>query len=54
MNIKNLVSLFNGVNLNDNEMKKHSENRIALWSSDSESSDDGRNGKKKTVEDVQM
>ncbi len=49
MNIRNLVSLFNGVNFNENEIKKS--NRNALWSSDSESSDDDRDKKKKVAEE---
>lgn len=54
MNIKNLLSLFNGFSLNDYEMKKISEKRIALWSSDSDSSDDDRDRNRKSLEDAQM
>jgi hypothetical protein len=54
MNIKNLLSLFNGFNLNDYELKKHSEKRITLWSSDSDSSDDDRDKNRKPLDDVHM
>lgn len=53
MNIKNLLTLFNGFTLNHYQIKNNNQKTIALWSSDSESSDDDRNRDRKPL-DVQM